>query len=191
MHVSTSHRADPGLCPAGPLEQLRGCRMDKGMRSGPAEGSTGTQTQGLQGAPLQRPPKAPHPSRRSWLSSCHGQAVAAQGCPSHSGTPIPGCARPCEEWSLPSTSEGWRGSRPCSILRLCCGSLPFPLTPSWHVPPPVADPCLVTPKACRCQEAKPICSPLLGFNASPKKWLQVPAQCPCLLPGLAHLPVNE
>ena len=74
---STSHRADPGLCPAGPLEQLRGCRMDKGMRSGPAEGNTGTQAQGLQGAPPQRPPKAPHPSRRSWLSSCHGQAVAA------------------------------------------------------------------------------------------------------------------
>lgn len=28
-HVSTSHRADLGLYPAGPLKELRGCRMDK------------------------------------------------------------------------------------------------------------------------------------------------------------------
>lgn len=159
--------------------------MDKGMRSGPAEGSTGTQTQGLQGHCCEAP--RPHiPADGAGSAAAMDRLWQPRGALpilAHLSLAVQGPAR---NGVLPSTSEGWRGSRPCSILRLCCGSLPFPLTPSWHVPPPVADPCLVTPKACRCQEAKPICSPLLGFNASPKKWLQVSAQCPCLLPGLAH-----
>ena len=121
---------------------------------------------------LHRGPQGPTSQQRGWLSSCRGQAVAM-----HSGTPVPGCARPWEEWSLPSTSgEGWRGSRPCSILRLCCGSLPFPLSPSWHVlPHPTQRPWPGDPKACiiaGTTRPSPFCS-LLGFNVSPKKWLQV------------------
>lgn len=54
----TSHRTDRDFV-RGPLEQTRGCRMDKGMRSGPAEEQHRDPNPGLQGALLQRPPR-PH-----------------------------------------------------------------------------------------------------------------------------------